>query len=87
MLFRSVVHTDVAEQALVVPIEVINSDQEGSFVYAVENGILVKKRVVTGISSNTLCEITEGLNEGDQIVSSVAMGLEEGMAVTAIAGE
>lgn len=87
---KVVVHTDVAEQALVVPIEVINSDQEGregSFVYAVENGILVKKRVVTGISSNTLCEITEGLNEGDQIVSSVAMGLEEGMAVTAIAGE
>ena len=83
---KVVVHTDVAEQALVVPIEVINSDQEGSFVYA-ENGILVKKRVVTGISSNTLCEITEGLNEGDQIVSSVAMGLEEGMAVTAIAGE
>ncbi len=81
------VHTDMAEQALVVPIEVINSDQEGSFVYAVENGILVKKRVETGISSNTLCEIKEGLNEGDQIVSNVAMGLEEGMAVTAIAGE
>lgn len=81
------VHTDMAEQTLVVPIEVINSDQEGSFVYAVENGILVKKRVVTGISSNTLCEIVEGLNEGDQIVSNVMMGLEEGMAVTAIAGE
>lgn len=78
------VHTDMAEQVLVVPIEVINSDQEGSFVYAVENGILTKKRITTGISSNTLCEVTEGLNEGDQIVSNVVMGLEEGMAVTAI---
>ncbi|MCM1174380.1 MAG: efflux RND transporter periplasmic adaptor subunit [Blautia sp.] len=78
------VHTDVAEQALVVPIEVINSDQEGSFVYTVENGILMKKRITTGISSNTLCEITEGLNEGDQIVGNVITGLEEGMAVTAI---
>lgn len=78
------VHTDVAEQVLVVPIEVINSDLEGSFVYAVENGILIKKRITTGISSNTLCEVTEGLNEGDQIVSNVVMGLEEGMAVTAI---
>ena len=77
----------MAEQVLVVPIEVINSDQDGSFVYAVENGILVKKSVVTGISSNTLCEIKEGLNEGDQIVSTVVMGLEEGMPVTAIAGE
>ena len=81
------VHTEMAEQVLVVPIEVINSDQEGSFVYAVENGILVKKSIVTGISSNTLCEIKEGLNEGDQIVSTVMMGLEEGMPVTAIAGE
>lgn len=44
------VHTDVAEQVLVVPIEVINSDLEGSFVYAVENGILIKKRITTGIS-------------------------------------
>lgn len=81
------VHTEMAEQVLVVPIEVINSDQEGSFVYAVENGILVKKSIVTGISSDTLCEIKEGLNEGDQIVSTVMMGLEEGMPVTAIAGE
>lgn len=78
------VHTDMAEQVLVVPIEVINSDSEGSFVYTVENGILMKKRITTGISSNTLCEITEGLNEGDQIVGNVMAGLEEGMAVTAI---
>ena len=78
------VHTAMAEQALVVPIEVINSDKDGDFVYAVEDGILTRKNVVTGISSDTYCEIKEGLKEGDQIVSSVGVGLEEGMAVTAI---
>lgn len=78
------VHTALAEQVLAVPIEVINSDMNGEFVYAVENGILTRKSVVTGISSDTYCEIKEGLEEGDQIVSSVGVGLEEGMAVTAV---
>ena len=76
------VHTALAKQVLVVPIEVINSDKDGDFVYAVENNILMKKRVVRGISSDTYCEIKEGLHEGDQIVSTISGDLEEGMAVT-----
>ena len=67
-----------------MPVEGINSDNNGDFVYAAENGILVRKNVVTGISSDSYCEIIEGLNEGDQIVGSGAAYMEEGMAVTAI---
>ena len=78
------VHTAFAEQVLVVPIEVINSDKNGDFVYAVENGVLVRKGIVTGISSDIFCEVKEGLQEGDQIVSGSGAYLEEGMAVTAI---
>lgn len=78
------VHTAYANQVLVVPVEVINSDKNGDFVYAAENGILVRKSVVTGISSDSYCEIKEGLNEGDQIVGSIAPYMEEGMAVTAV---
>lgn len=81
------VHTAYAQQVLVVPIEVINSDKQSEFVYAVENGIVVKKPVVTGISSDNYCEIKEGLQEGDQIISNVTLGLEEGMAVTAVPQE
>ena len=78
------VHTAYAEQVLIVPVEVINSDKNGDFVYVVENGILVRKNVVTGISSDSYCEIKEGLSEGDQIVGSGAAYMEEGMAVTAV---
>ena len=78
------IHTALAGQVLAVPIEVINSDKDGDFVYAVENNILTKKRVVRGISSDTYCEIKEGLNEGDQIVSTISGDLEEGMAVTPV---
>ena len=81
------VHTAHAEQVLIVPVEVINSDKSGDFVYAAENGILVRKNVVTGISSDSYCEIKEGLNEGDQIVGSISAYMEEGMAVTAIPQE
>lgn len=78
------INTSVAQQVLVVPIEVVNSDKEGDFVYAVEDGILMKKRIVTGISSDSYCEIKEGLNEGDQVVSSVTVDMVEGMTVTAV---
>ncbi|MCM1144875.1 MAG: efflux RND transporter periplasmic adaptor subunit [Blautia sp.] len=81
------IHTASAEQVLIVPVEVINSDKDGEFVYVVENGVLVKRQVVTGISSDISCEIKEGLNEGEQIVSNVSANLEEGMPVTAIPSE
>lgn len=81
------IDTAKAEQVLVVPIEVINSDKDGDFVYVVDNGVLVKKRIVTGISSDNYCEIKEGLTEGEQIVTDVSTGLEEGMAVTAVPQE
>lgn len=78
------VHTAYASQVLAVPIEVINSDKEGDFVYVAENGVLAKKRVTTGISSDNYCEIKDGLKEGDQIVRNVTADMTEGMAVTAI---
>ena len=78
------VNTASSKQTLAVPIEVINSDKYGDFVYTVENGILTKKRIVTGISSESYCEILEGLNEGEQVVNSVTVDMEEGMAVTAV---
>lgn len=81
------VNTAYAKQAVAVPIEVINSDKDGDFVYAVENGVLTQKRVVTGISSDTYCEIVEGLNENEQVVSSVTVDMEDGMSVTAIPQE
>lgn len=78
------INTSVAKQVLVVPIEVVNSDKEGDFVYVAEDGILLKKRIVTGISSDSYCEVKEGLNEGEQVVSNVTVDMVEGMAVTAV---
>ena len=57
---------------------------DGNFVYAVENGIIVKKPVQTGISSDLNIEILEGLGEGDQILTEVNGSIVEGMEVSAV---
>lgn len=80
------VSTASVSQALTVPVNAVNTDMDGEFVYAVENGIVTKKPVVTGISSDEYIEITEGLAEGDQIMTEVSAGITEGTAVTAMPG-
>lgn len=81
------IFTESASQILVLPVECVNADKEGDFVYTVENGVVVKKNVITGISSDTYIEIKEGLAEGEQVITSVTTGIEEGMPVTAVPAE
>lgn len=79
---KVVIHTAEASQVPVVPVEVVNSDKEGDFVFTAENGVVAKKRVVTGISSDSYIEIKEGLSEGEAVIVTTGQDLEEGMAVT-----
>lgn len=74
------------EGVLLLPVEAVNIDNNGSFCFMIENGILTKKYITTGISSVEYIQILEGLAEGDEVVTSGYMGLdiEEGMAVTAM---
>lgn len=69
---------------LQVPVEAVNVDSQGEFCYVADNGILTKKYIQTGISSETYIQITEGLAENQEIVTSSVYGmmLEEGMPVT-----
>lgn len=80
---KLVIHTAKSENALSVPLEAIATDREGNFCYIVENGMVVKKRLTTGISSESMTEIKEGLKEGDQIVLDMN-GVMEGMEVMAV---
>lgn len=73
-----------AENVLTVPVETVNTGKSGSFCYVVENGVVVKKDVETGLSSATMIEIKSGLKEGDQVIKVGTELLEEGMKVTAV---
>ncbi|MGN1146890.1 MAG: efflux RND transporter periplasmic adaptor subunit [Lachnospiraceae bacterium] len=76
------IHTSKVENALLIPIEALNADKNGDFVYVEENGFVVRKSIVTGISSAEYIEVKEGLSEMDYVITtSLTGGVEEGMAV------
>ncbi len=77
------VHMAKAEGVVTIPLEVINSDRDGDFVYVEENGVVAKKRITTGIASDSVSEVKEGLSEGDNVIMANGMEVEEGTAVTA----
>ena len=72
------------EDVIVVPLEAVNTGKDGNFCYIVENGIVVKKEVETGLASATMVEIKTGLQAGDKVIRSGIEIVEEGMKVTAV---
>lgn len=81
---RVVITTAKETNVVLVPVSVVNVDVNGEFVYAVEEGILVRKSVETGISSDTMIQVLSGVDEGDELVTEVTTELSEGIAVVAI---
>ena len=81
---KVVISTAKEENAVLIPVTAVNVDMNGDFVYVVEEGILVKKPVVTGIASDTMVQVADGLSEGDRVVTEVTAALTEGMPVTAM---
>ncbi|MCI9377773.1 MAG: efflux RND transporter periplasmic adaptor subunit [Eubacterium sp.] len=66
---------------LAVPISAVNSDMEGNFVYVVENGIVAKKYVTTGLSSKEEIEIKSGIELGEKVITTVDSTIVEGLEV------
>lgn len=69
---------------VMLPVESVSADKEGEFVYLVVDGIVEKRYITLGISSDEYVEVVEGLEETDQVISMVSSELEEGMPVMAM---
>ncbi len=71
-----------AENATVIPINYIQTDLSGNFVYVAEKNsatyVAKKVYVEQGQSYNGIIEITKGLKAGDKVVTSGYLDLEEG---------
>lgn len=78
---KASIHTAQSEGTVLVPYEAVNTDKDGDFCYLVKDGIIVKQRIVTGISDEIAVEVKEGISEGDTVVTASNMNLEEGMQV------
>ena len=83
---RVMVEGNKAENVVMIPVEAINIGKDGSFVYVVTDGIVQKRMVTAGISSDEYTEIKKGLEVGEQVIISVDAGIEEGMAVNPVEG-
>ena len=83
---RVMVEGNKAENVVMIPIEAINIGKDGSFVYVVTDGMVQKRMVTAGISSDEYTEIKKGLEVGEQVIISVDAGIEEGMAVNSVEG-
>jgi membrane fusion protein (multidrug efflux system) len=72
-------------EAIVIPVNLVQSDNIGSFVFVSEmvNGKLVaKKRIIKqGMTYNGLAEILEGLKEGDKVISAGYQDIEDGQSI------
>lgn len=58
---------DYVPDALLVPSNAVQSDAGGKYVYVEENGSRVKRTVKTGLETDSITQITEGLKEGDVV--------------------
>jgi len=74
------------DNAYVVAINQIQTDQKGQYVLVIanENGksIVRKKAIITGQTYNGLAEVTSGLTKGDNLISTGYLTVEEGEEVT-----
>ena len=67
--------------ALLVPAEALIPDFETSFVYVVVDGKVDRRKVVTGIRTDSRVQILSGLEPGDTVVTSGLPQLRPGAAV------
>ena len=75
------IHANKAEDVLLIPVMALNADKVSDFVYVEEDGIVVRKDIITGISTAEYIEVKEGLSAEDKVIVSSLTALEEGMAV------
>ena len=79
---KATIQAKQAKDVVTVPLEVVNIGKDGSFCYVVEDGVIKKQNVTTGISSDTYVEIKEGLKKGEQVLTDIG-DHQEGDKVTA----
>lgn len=82
-LVRVAVQADKSEEKVLVPQSALIADQQGSYVFAVEDGKAVVKRVKVGAEAGSYVAIDQGLSGNEQIVIQGLQNLRPGVPVLA----
>lgn len=70
-----------AKGVVILPIEAVNIGKDGTFCWINKDGILTKRSITTGVTSDECAEITQGLDEGEIVIPDPG-NHEEGDAIT-----
>lgn len=70
------------DSVMSVPVEAVYSDADNDYVYTIENGLVTRKIVKTGISSEKMTEIKEGLAVDDRVIISPVSESDRGNRAT-----
>lgn len=70
-----------AKDVIILPTEAVNIGKDGTFCWVSQDGILTKRMITTGVTSDECAEITEGIEEGEQVIADPG-NHEEGDPVT-----
>lgn len=84
MFGRMSIVYDVHENALQVPRSAIIEGITETYVFVVEDGKGIRKTVQTGFSSDGMIEITDGLIDGERVISVGQIGLKNDAAVVVV---
>lgn len=76
MVFVKLILT-TEQTALVVPSIAVRVDQEGNFVYVVKDGKAIVRRVVTNRQVGNLTVISNGLKQGEQVITIAPPDLKD----------
>ena len=80
-------HTDVSQNAIVIPTEAILNDGETQYVFVVEENAAQYTEVTTGLAGSGVTEILSGLSAGQSIVTVGQEYLTDGAAVRVVSLE
>lgn len=72
---------DLRPGVLVVPVAAVGADDEGHYVYAIDNGSLSRRAIKIGVTRAEWVEVAHGLNAGEQVLASNPIEMREGQAV------
>lgn len=82
-LVRVTVESATPKDQVVIPQSALIADQEGTYVFVVQDGRAVVKRLQVGATVGADIVVTKGLNAGDQVITEGLTALRPGAPVSA----
>jgi multidrug efflux pump subunit AcrA (membrane-fusion protein) len=73
-----------SDNALVIPNRALRRESEGTAVYVAENGVVVRRSVKTGVSTENEVEIINGISPDDTVIVFANKDLREGTKISKV---